>query len=146
MTDKITDVNEAGKPAFTPGPWVAERRNLDGNEWFINSISRELPPYNWLPRLTARIPPLHPISGRGVDAHSGMGASYSDAHFCPTAVRENAANARLISASPDLLEALQAFLAMYIEGANSGDWGNWNPEEEPEIIAARAAIAKALGQ
>lgn len=51
----------------------------------------------------------------------------------------------LILAAPELLEALQNLTSMYVDFINSGDAGNWNPEEEKEIIAARAAIAKATG-
>jgi hypothetical protein len=49
---------------------------------------------------------------------------------------ESIANARLIAAAPDLLTALRMFMAQY-----DGD----GPERalRPEIIAARAAIAKA---
>jgi len=36
--------------------------------------------------------------------------------------------------------ALSALLEMYVQLANSGDCGNWNPEEEDEVIAARAAL------
>lgn len=57
----------------------------------------------------------------------------------------NAANGALIAAAPELLAALQGFLDMYIAAANSGDWGNWDPEEDDEVIAARAAILKATG-
>jgi hypothetical protein len=45
----------------------------------------------------------------------------------------------------DLMAACSALLAEYVEGANSGDWGNFNPEEVPQVVAARAAIAKATG-
>ncbi|MFN7611738.1 MAG: hypothetical protein ACK5QX_12520 [bacterium] len=55
------------------------------------------------------------------------------------------ANARLIAAAPDLLTALQDLLDHYLELANSGDCGAWDPEPEPQVIAARAAIAKARG-
>ena len=51
------------------------------------------------------------------------------------------ANARLIAAAPELLESLRVLLALYVRLANSGDCGNWNPEDEPEVIAARAALA-----
>jgi hypothetical protein len=37
--------------------------------------------------------------------------------------------------------ALQSLLDRYLELANSGDAGFWDPEEEPEVIAARAARA-----
>lgn len=54
------------------------------------------------------------------------------------------ANARLIAAAPDLLSALRGFLEMYVAMVNSGDCGNWDAETEPQVIAARAAIAKAV--
>lgn len=55
-------------------------------------------------------------------------------------------NACLISAAPDLLDALKTFVAEYVELVESGDAGNWNPETEAKVIAARAAIAKAEGK
>lgn len=54
-------------------------------------------------------------------------------------------NAHLIAAAPDLYEALEAFVARYAAMVNSGDCGNWNPEEEDFVIAARSALAKASG-
>lgn len=54
-------------------------------------------------------------------------------------------NARLIAAAPDILTALRAMTQRYVDLANSGDAGFWDPEEEDEVIAARAAIAKAEG-
>jgi len=59
---------------------------------------------------------------------------------------EISANARLIAAAPDLLKALQSFVEMYVVFGNCGDCGNWDPETEKEVIAARAAIAKATGE
>ncbi len=58
---------------------------------------------------------------------------------------EGLANARLIAASPDLLEALQGLLKTYLQAADSGDCGNWDARAEPQVIAALAAIAKATG-
>ena len=55
------------------------------------------------------------------------------------------ANARLIAAAPELLDALREMLDRYVSLANSGDAGFWNPETELEVKAARAAIAKAEG-
>ena len=37
--------------------------------------------------------------------------------------------------------ALEALLQHYVCLVNCGDCGNWNPEEEPVVIAARAALA-----
>jgi hypothetical protein len=56
------------------------------------------------------------------------------------------ANARLIAAAPDLLEALIAMINHYTGLINSGDAGNWDPETESKVIIARAAIAKAQGE
>jgi enamine deaminase RidA (YjgF/YER057c/UK114 family) len=61
---------------------------------------------------------------------------------------EREANARLIAAAPELLAALEAVLdanldawdRLVMSGSLVGD-----PESEPYVIAARAAIAKARG-
>jgi hypothetical protein len=59
---------------------------------------------------------------------------------------EQAANARLIAAAPNLLATLKAFVERYTQLVNCGDCGNWDPETDAEVIAARTAIAKAEGQ
>ena len=38
-------------------------------------------------------------------------------------------------------EALQALLDRYTSLVNCGDCGNWDPEKEPCVVAARAALA-----
>jgi hypothetical protein len=43
----------------------------------------------------------------------------------------------------DLVAALDTLLARYTRLVNNSDCGHWNPEEEDEVIAARAAIARA---
>lgn len=50
----------------------------------------------------------------------------------------------LIAAAPDLLTALQAMTDRYCELVDSGDCGFWNSSEDEEVIAARAALSKAL--
>lgn len=55
------------------------------------------------------------------------------------------ADARLIAAAPELLEALSGMLERYTELVNCGDCGNWDAEQEKEVVASRAAIAKAKG-
>ena len=40
----------------------------------------------------------------------------------------------------ELTDALSGLLTMYVGMVNSGDCGNWNPEEEKEVIAAREAL------
>ena len=50
------------------------------------------------------------------------------------------ANARLIAAAPDLLQALEAFIAV------AGDYPEMEEFASPEMRMARAAIAKAKGE
>lgn len=52
---------------------------------------------------------------------------------------EYAANTRLVSAAPDLLEALQEML-------NKAYKQNWNDQYPDEVSKAQAAISKALGE
>ena len=49
----------------------------------------------------------------------------------------------LAAAAPDLLAALKSTLENYVNLASSGDCGNWNPEQDDFVIAARAAISEA---
>jgi hypothetical protein len=42
----------------------------------------------------------------------------------------------------ELVGALKAATKQWIDLANSGDAGFWNPEEDDHVIAARALIAK----
>jgi len=65
-------------------------------------------------------------------------------HHNPDLQDEVRSNARLIAAAPDMLAALEAITKRYVDLAGSGDCGNWNPEEEPEVIAARSALRSAL--
>ena len=39
-----------------------------------------------------------------------------------------------------LVKALENFTEMYVNSVNSGDWGNWDPETDEEVIMARAAL------
>lgn len=52
------------------------------------------------------------------------------------------ANVALIAAAPDLLAALQTLLKRHCDEADAGP-DFFGADEEPEVIAARAAIAKA---
>jgi hypothetical protein len=62
-------------------------------------------------------------------------------------IRETAANALLVAAAPDLLEALKFFLTSLENGKRSGltparDLSDWNTVD----YTARAALAKAEGK
>lgn len=57
--------------------------------------------------------------------------------------KENEANACLIAAAPELLEALQAMLEAF---GKNGLGGEYDPGEVPAIDLALAATAKALGE
>ena len=61
----------------------------------------------------------------------------------PEQCKEQRANAKLVTAAPELLDALKSLLDRYVGLVISGDAGNWDAETEDEVIAARAAIAKA---
>lgn len=71
---------------------------------------------------------------------TGMGAVICNT---PDNSSESEANAKLIAAAPDLLEALIKLSSEYKFGADCGDWGNWKAEEQPEYIQAINAIKKA---
>jgi hypothetical protein len=43
-------------------------------------------------------------------------------------------------------QALEILLERYVGLVNCGDCGNWNPEQEEEVISARAVLAKARGE
>lgn len=45
----------------------------------------------------------------------------------------------------ELRSALEGLLDHYVALVASGDAGFWNPEEEPQVIAARAALANTKG-
>lgn len=105
------------KAAHTPGPWVAD---------FGEAFHIRPPEGGTLAQVTF-------LKGRG-----GLGGR-RDADEC-------AANARLIAAAPDLLEALEAMLS------HSDGWDvtqlrkRWGEQVVNEILTARAAIAKAKGE
>lgn len=102
--------------------------------------------------------PWHAIEGnprsRGMLRYPTVYATDNDLRYiCHCAdtfnfheVTDNLANARLIAAAPCLLEALTRLLDRYTGLVNCGDCGFWDPETEDEVIAARAAISKALGE
>ena len=59
-------------------------------------------------------------------------------------LKEKLANAKLIAAAPDLLDALIGLSSEYKSLADSGDCGAWKAEYQTEFIKAEKAIKKAL--
>lgn len=71
-----------------------------------------------------------------------MAQAYEDERAKIAATRERQL-ADAVALNAEMLAALKAITERYVDLAGSGDCGFWNPEEEPEVQAARAAIAKA---
>ena len=109
----------------TPGPWEL----VPPNHWYIGS--------GWGVR--AKTP-----EGPGWPTPSATGyyAMCTPPPHGKEKVREQEANARLIAAAPDLLEALKS-LVEYGEGNEDPDVF---PEEHLRLNSARAAIAKVEGK
>lgn len=53
---------------------------------------------------------------------------------------------RACNVRPTLVKALEGLLDHYVQLVNSGDAGNWDPEKEPVVIAARHALRLARGE
>ena len=70
---------------------------------------------------------------------------WSDIGECVAEVVHGAANADLISAAPELYEALEIILADYLDA--SDEWDKENQEYATTVIdQSRAALAKARGK
>jgi hypothetical protein len=73
-------------------------------------------------------------------SQNGLGMSGRE---CNCGNDENAALDRAAAAEIERLrEALEKALGLYVELVGSGDCGTWDVEAEPEVIAARAILAK----
>ena len=113
------------KAKHTPGPWMLTEGNRFDKEMVITTQYR-------------------------LDASIGC-ICEMDVYFTGLIGIEQEANARLIAAAPELLEALQNMMAI-VDDAPKGVASYYaNGEDAPwsdfdrEITAARAAIAKATG-
>lgn len=113
----------------TPGPWVLEIGDKSGLAVVRGPMTGD----------RART-----SDGTGEIAEINLAADGQfDAPMFPNQRWDMRANARLIAASPDLLEAVHGLLARYTRLVESGDAGHWDCETEVEVIAARAALEKA---
>lgn len=107
--------------SFTPGPWTVSNLepNTIGHDW-VDSQERR------------KIAVCYEIAGRAEDG----------AYYLRVETDEIAANARLISAAPDLLAALKCFLGDERYHVSIGG----NPRVVDRMVdAAFAAVAKAEG-
>lgn len=111
------------KTKHTPGPWKKAER-LNGPWWHISAESSGLGPGQGRQAVAC----VHGESKRGAKAYAEMFE----------------ANARLIAAAPDLLEALQQYrIGFTDEAAARAEFGNYEVDRE---LKRRAAIAKATGE
>lgn len=115
---------EVQKPQHTPGPWVAHGRAV------FTADKRK----HWIERRDRRAVYVAQVRARH-DAE--IGERCDDIEDNPVDEDEANANARLISAAPELLEALR-YIVDY-----DGPTGSWDPDKARNM--ARAAIAKATG-
>lgn len=107
----------------TPGPWESVKE--DGDEW-------------WFGGTGGRQICIRAVGGKSWESFAVLGAEEAET--------EADANARLIAAAPELLEALRSAVHLYtqyglvsgapVDGISGGQWVN----------EARAAIAKATGE
>ena len=100
----------------TPGPWIVHRRKLDAL------------PKSFLQRVAVDVESNHLPGEYVLLADCG-----------PDGFAENEANAYLIAAAPELLEALQGII-------DCGKRDLTNPKYDGYFIDAEAAIAKAGGK
>lgn len=127
--------NPAGNtPAFTPGPWTALiwGENIQGGELPHHEIFTEV---NGCFVSLAEVPLAVTAEDMEPDGKGGS-------RVCASArlnQRECEANARLIAAAPELLDALKAL-------TKDIPWGIGADQIHPDWHAARAAIAKAEGR
>jgi hypothetical protein len=115
------------KPTHTPTPWLV-RFDED--------------------RYDSKLSVLEVIDGSEASLNHPQGelvlARVNVSAFAPH-MDEPLANARLIAAAPELLAALEAVTKAYVELVQSDYPPSWSAEKDSEVIAARAAIAKAKG-
>jgi hypothetical protein len=100
------------------------------NEWVVGLIHNGEPSVHQqrenMRRIVACVNACEGLSTADLEAVAGQGAPANEA----------------VKRFNETRSALIALLDRYTGLVNSGDAGNWNPEDEPEVIAARAAIAK----
>ena len=125
---------------------------FDGNPWvnapFARSLERELNAANVeIERLTAKVAQLYAGAEEQnkrikrleemYEKEIGENDKFIGTNLQALLTRElNAANERI----KRLEEALEGTIKCFVDLADSGDAGFWNPDEQSVIIAARAAL------
>lgn len=109
-----------GEGGHTPGPW----------SWIVSDDGQ-----------TTALRYRHPEGG-GSYVLTPEAVSDDDRVCVETSCDVSPADARLIAAAPDLLEALKALIGA-VEGPDETGGPNWTERVQAKINAARAAIAKA---
>ncbi len=116
-----------GEGVHTPTYWQTREVEFDRKDWLL----------------------LHPHKGPMTAITPQFGSDVVAIVWGENDAQE-AANAALIVRSvnslPALVAALEALAATYADLANSGDAGFWDPENVPEMIAARAALKLGRGE
>jgi hypothetical protein len=127
--------------------WAKEKCAQSKREWVTPRSAYDAPRYEALIALLSQ-PAKQPAPSEGAlemvaesirEVFQGFGPIYEN-HL------ERAARAAIAAIrqheSSGLREAAQDTLDRYVDIANSGDCGFWDPEKEPHVIALRQALAK----
>lgn len=124
------------KPTHTPGPWVLELQEVRPHRIVIRAGDREI--------LSQDMYAHSSVQRTLADCLAAIGFPAAERASIIAALQEQVANARLIAAAPDLLEALNVFAGRYACPDSLSD-GATMTFTAADIRLARAAIAKASG-
>lgn len=116
--------------AFISGPWTAESSVSDDTDERGVAVIAVLPELQRTPQAT-------PTRGMVAWVHSGLGACETD--------KEAVDTGRLISAAPDLMEALKALIEPFALMPDEVLASYPDVPQPTRVLAARAAIRKAEG-
>lgn len=119
-------VSEVVSESETPGTRYPTKGGLEAVVLFDQAPDKDYPLLGYVVTSAGHCDPTHwSAAGEWVKGKPG---SPRDLVMAPPA-------------PPSLRDAAEALLDRYLTLANSGDCGNWDPEQESEVIALRAALA-----
>ena len=119
-------MKEAGNGAMTRGSVGQAAPSHTPGPWVVTQLAR----------INARSVVVDADEGRRRIAKIALSATLPET---------DQANARLIAAAPELLSALEGLLDHHHVVARAAGDSPGDPDQAPEVIAARAALAKAKG-